>query len=251
MELKLKSYIFGLLGTDGNLYLQDRDRGRITLEVSIKDKDIVDKLYEAIPNSSINFRTRDTNFKNNYESIIFANHQKGFRQELIDFGFPLEDKTNIISPPNKEYSISDFWRGVIDGDGSIGFIADGSPFVSLITKSEQLKVSFCELLKNEFNIIKQINRNKRDNVYNITIKNEDALALASFIYKDAFIYLDRKYQKYLEIMQWKRTKAKNTRRTWTEFELDFIQNNSVKDSVIALNRTESSIKNKKYRLTQE
>ena len=40
MDIKEKSYVFGLLVTDGNLTLLERNRGRVQLEVNEKDKDI-------------------------------------------------------------------------------------------------------------------------------------------------------------------------------------------------------------------
>ena len=48
MELnRIESYIFGLLITDGNIYFaKERNRGRVTLEISERDKDIVEKLHE-------------------------------------------------------------------------------------------------------------------------------------------------------------------------------------------------------------
>ena len=70
---KNQSYIYGLLITDGNLYLTSRNRGRVTLEVSDKDKDIVESLVKIIPNSSTRIRTRDTNFKQNYTTYTFTN----------------------------------------------------------------------------------------------------------------------------------------------------------------------------------
>lgn len=248
MNTQEKSYIYGLLGTDGNLYLQDRNRGRITLEVNIKDKDIVEKLYNSIPQSSIKTRTRDTNFKDKYESISFINYQLDFRTELINFGYPTVDKTNTISIPKQDYSERDFWRGVIDGDGSIGITASNEPFISLITKSENLKQYYCKMLFDNFNIVKVISRNKRDDVYNIVVKNENAIKLADFLYKDSFIYLERKYQKYLEVINWERTKKKVSRQMWTEKEIEFIKNHTIKESAIELNRTESSIRNKKYKV---
>ena len=59
----IESYIYGLLITDGNLSLSIRNRGRVILEISEKDEDIIDKLLTLIPNSHKRFRTRNTNFK--------------------------------------------------------------------------------------------------------------------------------------------------------------------------------------------
>jgi hypothetical protein len=38
------SYLIGLLQTDGNVYETTRNRGRITLELSEKDCDIIEKI---------------------------------------------------------------------------------------------------------------------------------------------------------------------------------------------------------------
>lgn len=79
MNIKEKSYIFGLLITDGHLELIEGNRGRVQLEVNEKDKDICEKLFHLIPNSHLSSRERDTNFKNNYRSCIFRNNQLAFR----------------------------------------------------------------------------------------------------------------------------------------------------------------------------
>ena len=249
MTLEEKSYIFGLLATDGSLYLTNQNRGKITLEVNIKDKDICEKLFHIIPNSSLSERTRNTNFKDGYHSVIFSNHQLSFRQEMIDFGFPVEDKTNNISVPIQEYSERDFWRGVIDGDGSLGFIDDGSPFLSLVTKSEDLKEEYCKMLLEKFEIEKNINRNKRDNVYNITIKNEDAINVIHYLYDNSTLFLDRKYQKAFEIYQWVRTVPKAPpRKKWTPEQDEYILTHTIEESMNYLNRTKQSIRTRLYRL---
>ncbi len=89
---KQESYIYGLLITDGSMYLDSRNRGKVTLEVTEKDRDIVEKLVTIVPNSYIHKRERDTNFKKNYKSVIFANYQLEFRQFLIECGFPAIEK---------------------------------------------------------------------------------------------------------------------------------------------------------------
>lgn len=250
MNIQELSYVYGLLVTDGNLYLQSGNRGRVSLEIMESDKDIVEKLYALIPHSNISTRTRNTNFKDNYTSVSFTNSQLSFRQLLINFGFPIANKTIDAAPPSSDYSEQDFWRGIIDGDGSIGFIADGSPFISLVTKSEKLKKAFCLFLFEKLGIIKNINRNQRDGVFNITVKNEDAVELSKLLYGEAQLYLNRKYDKYCEIILWERTSKKQSRQSWTQEEIDFIQTHSTKESALVLNRTESSIKNKKYRITK-
>lgn len=81
-----ESYIYGLLLADGNIYLSKDarravdNRGKVSLEVNSKDKDIILKLFQLIPNSYLRERTRDTNFKKGYTTCCFSNHQKAFRQ---------------------------------------------------------------------------------------------------------------------------------------------------------------------------
>ena len=250
MTLEEKSYIFGLLGTDGNLSLYERNRGKISLEVQIRDKDICEKLFNLVPNSSITERERDTNFKQGYHSVTFTNHQLSFRQMLLDYGFPEKDKTNNFTVPNSEYSERDFWRGVIDGDGSLGFCQDGSPFLSLTTKSENLKEEYCKLLL-KFGIEKNINRNKRDNIYNIMIKNEDALNVIHYLYDNCELYLERKYQKALETYGWVRTKPKAApRKKWTPEQDEYILSHTIEESMKYLDRTKNSIEMRLYRLRQ-
>lgn len=200
---KEESYIYGLLITDGSLYLQSRNRGRVSLEVNIKDEEILNKLCKYIPNSNIKQRIRNTNFKQNYATKIFYNYRRDFRDKLLSWGYPILNKTLNACPPKVEYSEFDFWRGVIDGDGSIGITKQNIPFISLVTKSEILKISYLEFLKKYIKIDKNINRNMRDNVYNIMITRKHAVQLSKFLYLDntTDLYLSRKLEKGLEIQK--------------------------------------------------
>ena len=62
---KNDSYIYGLLITDGSMYLTTRNRGKVTLEISKKDEDIVMKVNKLINKSKIHKIVRNTNFNNN------------------------------------------------------------------------------------------------------------------------------------------------------------------------------------------
>lgn len=199
---KNESYIFGILVTDGNLYLTSRNRGKVQLEISKKDEDLVDKLVKLVPFSSKGSRKRKTNFsKSEVGYVCFRNTKMEFRKKLIENGFPVKNKTLNASTPLGEYEEISFWRGVIDGDGSVGITSKNEPFVSLVTKSEFLKEKYLEFLHKKFGITKKLNRNKRDNVYNIVVKNKNAKDLANLLYNNDEIHLNRKYDKAMFILE--------------------------------------------------
>lgn len=248
------SYLFGLFVTDGNLTLNTRNRGRISLEVSEKDKDIIEKLFKLIPNSSISERTRDTNFKLDYHTYNFTNSRREFREWFIKRGFPVTNKTETCGIPSEKYSIFDFWRGVIDGDGSLGITAKGFPFISLVTKSEPLKIAYCDFLKEYYNIDKNVNRNKRDDVYNIVLFREDAQQLIHDLYiKDnPSLYIDRKYNSALKALEWVRPNnmpKKKAAKRYTAEEIEFLKTHSIEECISHFsNRTPKAIRLKKHRL---
>lgn len=249
LENDFDSYLYGFIATDGSISLNTRNRGKVTIEISYRDKDLIEKIHEDFKlKHSIRTRVRDTNFAKEYKSIMFSCHLKEYRDFLFENGMPKEDKTNQVTVPSKPYNKFAFWRGVIDGDGSIGYTATNEPFVSLVTKSEELKNEFLKLIEEELDIIKVINRNKRDDIYNITIKNEEAIKLANLLYKDAKIYLDRKYENAVDFKNWKRTKKKINKQTWTAKEEKYILEHSLEDSIKNLNRTKGAIKCKLYKL---
>lgn len=243
------SYLFGFVLADGSLNLYTQNRGRVQIELDYKDKEILEKIYHRFYYQSyLKSRVRQTNFKKEYKTIIWSCHQLIFREQLLKLGYPAENKIKLVDVPTSKYNKAAFWRGYIDGDGSIGTTKSDEPFISLTITSNNLANEYLKFLKDEFNIIKIINKNKRDNVYNIMVKNEDALSVGNYIYENSTIQMDRKYRKYLEFKDWKRTKKKINVRTWTSEEDFFIINHSIQESMLSLNRTEQSIKMRLWRL---
>lgn len=246
-----ESYLYGLVLTDGSLYFNTRNRGKVTIELNKKDDELLYKLQQQIPNSSVTPRTRNTNFKQHSETMVFANYRKEFREFFIANGIPKENKSICGTIPSTPYSESDFWRGVYDGNGSIGLTSNSEPFTSLVTKSEPLKNELLNLLKTKFGIIKNINPNKRDHVYNIVLKNEDAIEFTKFIYQNASIYMKRKHDEYTKIQKWIRTKPKLSKTSWSDTEIEYIKTHTIQESMTHLNRTKSSIKTQLWRLQQK
>ena len=105
-------------------------------------------------------------------------------------------------------------------------------------------------MSEKFNIYKNVHPNKRDKIYNIVLKNEDAISFANFMYENNNIHLKRKYDKYKQFSQWKRTKKRIRQKSWTIDDINFIKTHDIRESMIVLNRTEKSIKMKLWKLRQ-
>ena len=195
------AYLYGLLLTDGHCYLQSRNRGRISLELI--DKDIIDKIDERYEGNTSS-RTRDTNFKKNVSTFTWRNSKIEFRNELSTYGFPSGNKQYLQDVPKVDFNQKGFWRGVVDGNGSLGMTNYPFPFLSLTTKSESLKNSYLAFLSHNFEIKKFPKRNKRDSIYNICLYKEDAQNVSKFLYQKSKLFIRRKYDAYLLINQWVR-----------------------------------------------
>lgn len=203
LSLEQLSYIIGFLHSDGHLYEGTRNRGKISIELNVQDKDILIKI-QSLLGGSIRERKRTTNFGYNHSAILEIFLLK-IRTYLKSKGLIAGKKSEIVFIPSK-LSVKHYLRGYLDGDGSIGITGNKEPFISITTKSDLLKSQIISLLEKKFKVIKNLNRNKRDNIYNITVKNETALKFGKMLYSKASIYMDRKYSLYIKISEWKRTK---------------------------------------------
>lgn len=209
------SYIYGLFLTDGYLHKaiqSTKTYYSLELELQARDKDIVEQLYTLLHEGHLAFRTRDTNFKKNVSNVIFRYSRQDLPIWLLQHGFPETNKTFAACPPNWDYDEGAFWRGIIDGDGSLGIRKcqtkiGTEPYISLTTQSEFLKLAYHEYILKITGFNEQNKRNKRDNIYNIVLTKAHCWNLCETLYKNDTIHLKRKYEKYLEIMNWRKQYA--------------------------------------------
>jgi hypothetical protein len=252
LENPFYAYLFGLIQTDGHLYQNTRNRGRLSIEVSKRDEEILWKLQKRLPfNSTISERIRQTNFKSEYLSVTWKVYDRRFRDFLIMNGLTSGRKSETISIPVVEYSRADYFRGLIDGDGSLGLTANGFPFLSLITASSEISKEYLSFLKSVTNKEKTATANKRDKVFNIAVYKEDAQQVVRILYYKNCLALPRKLRKAKEVLSWQRPPAMKrieNRKRWSEDEDNFILSNSVKDAMKQLDRSQSSIEMRLWRL---
>jgi len=247
------AYMFGFLQTDGHLRKNTRNRGHVTVGLHVRDRPILEKFKELISvYSSIREQTKDTNFKKQFTSVIWTAFDLEFRTALNELGLPYGRKSKIISPPTVPFSEIDYWRGVIDGDGSLGITANQLPLLSLVTTSPFLYKAYTELLFRKIGKIKVNNPNKRDNAYNICILNEDAQKLINELYYPGCLCLDRKLISAGIARAWVRpadmVKKTWAVRKWTPKEDAIALKLPYKKAAEKLGRTEKSVQVRAWRL---
>lgn len=121
------------------------------------------------------------------------------RNRLVELGFT-SNKSITIDPHDLLKDSRDFWRGVIDGDGGV-----------YDYKYHTKQIFLCGTLKTIFEFIifctkhgiksKYPTQNKGKNLYSVSYYGKDAVLVGNLLYKDATVYLDRKYETYLEMCQ--------------------------------------------------
>ena len=205
-----KAYWLGFLYADGciNRYYQNDKLKSMTLEIGLRqeDKGHLEKFKECLEsNIPIFDKTNRLNGREYKSSRIQLNNTK-ICYDLCDLGctphktYDLKFPTYDIVP--YEY-MRDFLRGFFDGDGCINTsMMNGKPHIQLsISGMPEMLEGIVDFLIAEKIIRKnpQIYQDKRSNACNVYFYGSDSnKELLDYLYKDSHIYLDRKYQKYID-----------------------------------------------------
>lgn len=196
IDTQNKAYILGLLYSDGCNSSNDNN---IILELQEKDKDILDKINIELCNDKPlyfkNLNKKNNNWQNSYGILITNKHMS---EQLKELGM-VPRKSLILKFPEwlNEELIPHFLRGYIDGDGHIEWRK--SKFINMASTLE-----FCQSVKDI--LFKYLNiesssiyntANKESNTRILTIfKKENIKKFLDYIYNDAILYIQRKYDIY-------------------------------------------------------
>lgn len=196
-----KAYWLGFIYADGGIFVNEKlNSCELSIKLQLCDINHLKKFNKSINgNNQISIFDRRCNLNDNYyQGCQIRLYSEKIVHDLEKQGV-CQNKSLVIEMPNiPEYFISHFIRGVFDGDGCItkSNHVNGKSYIRCDFTSGSKK--FLEQLRKklyEHNISSYI-CNDHDNVLRLVIggmKNCDTFL--KFIYNDANIYLDRKYEK--------------------------------------------------------
>lgn len=193
-----KAYILGLLYSDGCNYPPQH---RVKLELQERDRKILDKINVEIqsnkPLAFNNLSRKNINWQNTYRLDITNRH---ISNKLVELGM-VQNKSLVLEFPkwldNDMYA--PFLRGYLDGDGHIEWSA--TKFITLVGTSQfcnHIK-DFCEeKLGVKCSISNTANKDSNTKLLYISGK-PNIKQFLDFVYKDADLYIERKYNIYQKI----------------------------------------------------
>jgi len=200
-----KAYIIGLLSADGCNYPKKQT---ISISLEESDREILEKICKEMDNEHpleyLDYTDKHDfgyHYKNQYRMLIFSSHMCS---RLSEIGIiPNKSLSLKFSSCIPDEYLSHYIRGIFDGDGSIG-VRDLSNYKGNVSVSITSTFDFClklqEILQKldiESTVIEASNHNGITAYLSIS-KNTYKKKFLDWIYKDADLYLKRKYDVYIQ-----------------------------------------------------
>jgi hypothetical protein len=213
LDTEEKAYWLGFLYADGSI----TDHRCVSVHLAEKDENHLEKFSNFIYGCN---RIRDYLTEDGRRIVYLHVYNKQLSSRLIELGC-VPNKTFVLKFPEwlEENLVSHFVRGYFDGDGSIGIYDYKIPSrKGGYTGSIYRKASFCVLSTKELLLsfkklfavrchLGKRHKDRDNNNFTLTIGgNRKIEKVLNWIYKDATIYLSRKYEKYLELKQFNLSK---------------------------------------------
>lgn len=201
-----KAYWLGFIYADGNVsdyetIYKTRHKAVYRIEVSLKSDDIghLEKLKKFLGWEG-KVKISKTNFTRSDRCRLFFN-SKHMWHVLTAYGCTPKKSLTLVFPDLSIFKdktvVPHFIRGYVDGDGCISYLAKDKKKMALSilgTKSMLTGIQQNLPLERSNKLWKSTN----NNVYDLTFNLWRGYYVCNVLYKNATIYLDRKFNKYKE-----------------------------------------------------
>ena len=195
IDTEHKAYWLGFFYADGHV-----ETARHTIELSLKEEDYnhLEKFKNDLESDHIISKRSKVIDDNIYYSYRISISREKLKNDLINKGC-VPNKTKILTYPDTNQVPFElqrhFIRGYIDGDGCVSCINNSKIFSVDIVGT----IDFLNGINNYFKLAQgeNIYDFKHTDIKHFSKAGRFAFDMMTHLYKDATIYLDRKYQRYL------------------------------------------------------
>jgi hypothetical protein len=182
IDTEIKAYWLGFIAADGSI---NKEKSSLVLDLASKDYNHLVKFRDGLESNNKIYTYRTS-------SIIKIN-SRILCGDLEKFGI-VNNKSLTLVLLLKDVPMElhkHFWRGVIDGDGSL-FVSENKIYISLVG-TQSVCNDFSNFICNS-GISSLAGVLKRGNIYTIRyVGNKLAAKVIKLLYQDSSMHLDRKF----------------------------------------------------------
>lgn len=195
-----KAYWLGFLYADGNIGSNEH---KLEMNLSVKDLDHMKKFQNFLKYTEDKVRVSKSysNLAGSTDVCRFSIRNKHIWSALNDKGC-VPKKSLILTFPDLQIFadkslVRHFLRGYVDGDGSLYITKDADGYINTCigaVGTKEFLQGFVDYLR-EYTMVY---KNSDSKAYSMKYGYAKARKVARILYEGATIYLDRKYNKFLE-----------------------------------------------------
>ena len=196
-----KFYFLGFFAADG---CNSKKYNNAKIKLQTCDLELLEKFKVLLESDRPIYNVHQKETKNRKESfaVNFELTSKYFCEKLEELGLS-ERKTYTLQLPNyiPDQYFRDYIRGVFDGDGNISVSYINKPKgLSSIAGNPKFLLQIKEKMEKFLSIHIVYQENNKNCGYIKINRQEDLKIFLDWMYKDSSLYMERKYQKYLEFL---------------------------------------------------
>ncbi len=214
IDTEEKAYLLGFLYADG---YNNEEKGVISISLQERDREILEKFKILLESEYPLYKAEYYDRPNNQIQYALTVRSRQISKKLAELGCWQKKSSNLLFPTEEQvpkHLINHFLRGMWDGDGGIRkcYIKSkkhkrlcGRMMVScVLTSTEEFCSSVNKLLKESIGINSNyyLQRNNTANTWNLAVQgNIQIKKFLIWLYNDSTIWLNRKYETYIEIIK--------------------------------------------------
>lgn len=197
-----KAYWLGFLSADAYIqYKQEKNNYRYLLSLALKESDTSHiQKFRDFTGSTHKITTRLTTSPQGkkFPSASITITNKALVESLISYGIT-QCKSQTLKPCTdkipKEFH-RDYWRGFVDGDGTVHEGTNNFPYVGL-GGSQAVVQGFCDFIREELfpDSTSKPSSRYEGRMFDARFTRGRALKVAKLLYEGATVYLDRKKER--------------------------------------------------------